>query len=316
MIVDAIPAQCCVPADGSAHAVIVDAHETDTAHVGPGESPAAPAAGEGPSVAVEPRSPVTPAPVSEPLEPLEPLSPIAPASAEKPLPPTPPAATEPALAPQAEPPMKEAPPAPVAEPAPIEEPPVPIEPPSDVPAPTPVPEEEAAPVESAPKPPAPKPPVENFFDEDGDDPAEKSAGQGRTPMKRKEPPREPVEDLFDEPEDEAPSGDEKPAPTERPADEAPGEEPSEKTEDDPFATLDAHPEPVRRWIDSSGLHETIGRLVEVHPDRVRILKRNGRYTTVPMQRLSKHDQAYATAVGERLAGRSPTRPAVTDTAHR
>jgi len=308
VIVDAIPAQCCVPADGSAHAVIVDAHETETAHVGPGESPAAPAAGEGPSVAVEPRSPVTPAPVSEPLEP---LSPIAPASAEKPLPPPPPAATEPALAPPAEPPMKEAPPAPVAEPAPIEEPPAPIEPPSDVPAPTPVPEEEAAPVESA-----PKPPVENFFDEDGDDPAEKSAGQGRTPMKRKEPPREPVEDLFDEPEDEAPSGDEKPAPAERPADDAPGEEPSEKTEDDPFATLDAHPEPVRRWIDSSGLHETIGRLVEVHPDRVRILKRNGRYTTVPMQRLSKHDQAYATAVGERLAGRSPTRPAVTDTAHR
>ena len=104
VIVDAIPAQCCVPADGSAHAVIVDAHETDTAHVGPGESPAAPAAGEGSSVAVEPRSPVTPAPVSEPLEPLEPLSPIAPASAEKPLPPTPPAATEPAdeLQPDAE----------------------------------------------------------------------------------------------------------------------------------------------------------------------------------------------------------------------
>lgn len=344
-VVESLPVQCCVPADGSAHPVIV---ETDHAGIAvPGHAESAPVPGASAPVAAEAIRPATPTPVREPLEP---LTPIAPASAEKPLAPTPPAVTEPApkaepqfktaaeilaesaekerlekaaaeaakpAAPAAEPPMKkETPAAPAPQPAPVDEPPAPIEPAPEKPAPAPVPEEPETPAEPAPKKPAPKPAAENFFDEDGDEPDEKPVSEDSPPTKKKDPAKEPIEDLFDEPEAEKPSSDAAPEPAEEPADEAPSQEPTEKTEDDPFAALDANPEQVRRWIDSSGLHETIGRLVEVHPDRVRILKRNGRYTTVPMHRLSQHDQAYAKAVGERLAGRAPARPAATDTARR
>lgn len=78
--------------------------------------------------------------------------------------------------------------------------------------------------------------------------------------------------------------------------------------DDPFSALP--PEPVRRWFDDSGSHDTVGQLVEVHPDRVRIRKLNGRFTTVAISRLSAADQSYVTATGERLAAK----PRLTDTA--
>jgi hypothetical protein len=129
---------------------------------------------------------------------------------------------------------------------------------------------------------------------------------------KKAPAEEPVEDLFGEPEAGTPAGDKAPAAKES-GDDAPAEEKTEKTADDPFALLDATPEPVRQWIDSTGRHQTIGRLVEVHPDRVRILKSNGHYTTVPLERLSRHDLSYVTQVGERIAAK---RPAITDTAQR
>ena len=80
--------------------------------------------------------------------------------------------------------------------------------------------------------------------------------------------------------------------------------------DDPFSALP--PEPVRRWLDASGSHDTVGQLVEVHPDRVRILKLNGRFTTVPISHLSAADQSYVTATGERLAAK----PRLTETAAR
>jgi hypothetical protein len=211
--------------------------------------------------------------------------------------------------------MKEAPAEPAPPPAPVEEPATPIEPVTEKPAPAPMPEEPEAPAEPAPKKPAPKPAAENFFDEDGDAVEDAPARENRAPMK-KDMPKEPVEDLFNEPEADTPPADSETEPTEKPAEEAPSEEPTEKTEDDPFAALEADPEPVRRWIDATGRHETIGRLVEVHSDRVRILKTNGRYTTVPMQQLSQHDRAYAATVGDRIAGRAPARPAATDTAHR
>lgn len=322
VIVESPPRQCCVPADGSAHAVIV---ETEQAIVSaPSEVLSAPAAEPtAPVAADEPRT-ATPTPVNEPLEPLEP---IAPASVEKPLSLAP--STEPAPVP--EPQFKTAaeilaesaekaqlekaaaepakPAAPAAEP-PMKE--VPIEPAYEEPAPTPVPEEPETPAEPAPKQPAPQRAAENFFDEDGDAVEEAPARENRAPMKKNGVPKEPVEDFFDEPEADTPPADSETDPTEQ----APSEERTEKTEDDPFAALEADPEPVRRWIDSTGRHETIGRLVEVHSDRVRILKTNGRHATVPMQQLSQHDRAYAATVGERLAGRAPARPATTDTARR
>lgn len=331
VVVESLPVQCCVPADGSARAVIVEMDEaaiTVPSHAEPASIPSTSA-----PVAAEATRPATPTPV---LEPLEPLTPIAPASAEQSPSPKPPAGAEPA--PATQPQFKTAaeiltesaekerlekaaaeaatPPAPepqfktaaeiLAESAEKET--------ADKPVPQPAPEgpqdrPTGPPMEKAP---SPQPIEENLFDEGNDDPAR----EDRVPMKKKAPPKEAIEDLFDEPEAETSPSSEQPESTEKPADEGPSEEPTEKTEDDPFAALDADPEPVRLWIDSSGRHQTIGRLVEVHSERVRILKANGRYTTVPMQQLSQHDQAYVASVGERLAGRAPAHPAATDTALR
>jgi chemotaxis protein histidine kinase CheA len=113
------------------------------------------------------------------------------------------------------------------------------------------------------------------------------------------------------PEIPAPAVPESPVPA--PATPAPAAEKSEgddkpAAEDDPFSALPA--EPVRRWFDDSGSHDTVGRLVEVHPDHVRIMKLNGRFTTVSRSRLSTADQSYVTTMGERLAAK----PSVTDTA--
>jgi hypothetical protein len=115
------------------------------------------------------------------------------------------------------------------------------------------------------------------------------------------------------PEIPAPAVPESPTPAPSPATPAPAAEKSEgddkpAADDDPFSALPA--EPVRRWFDDSGSHDTVGRLVEVHPDHVRIIKLNGRFTTVRRSRLSTADQSYVTTMGERLAAK----PSVTDTA--
>ena len=60
-------------------------------------------------------------------------------------------------------------------------------------------------------------------------------------------------------------------------------------------------EPVRRWIDDTGSHDTVGRLVEVHGDHVRILKLSGNFTRVPLERLSVADRSYVSGSSERLA---------------
>ncbi len=49
---------------------------------------------------------------------------------------------------------------------------------------------------------------------------------------------------------------------------------------------------VRTWRDNTGTFEVTGRLVVVMPDKVRLLKDNGRFTTVPMRRLSTDDRQY------------------------
>lgn len=84
------------------------------------------------------------------------------------------------------------------------------------------------------------------------------------------------ENLFDEPADQ------------------PEAEP--EAENDPFSAAGTLPfQPVRRWIDDTGRHETVGRLVEVQPDRIRILKANGRVVEVRLSRLSSHDQNHVAA---------------------
>jgi len=89
------------------------------------------------------------------------------------------------------------------------------------------------------------------------------------------------------------------------ADDVLEDQPEETEEKDPFAgitaPLKAPNEPTRRWLDNTGVHETVGKLVEVQTDWIRILKTNGAFSTVPLTRLCPHDQAYVAATGARLA---------------
>jgi hypothetical protein len=68
--------------------------------------------------------------------------------------------------------------------------------------------------------------------------------------------------------------------------------------DESLETLaaDARPEPtilpVRLWTDNTGVYQVRGRLAVIMDDHIRIFKENGRYATVPMQRLSQLDRDY------------------------
>jgi hypothetical protein len=50
--------------------------------------------------------------------------------------------------------------------------------------------------------------------------------------------------------------------------------------------------PMRVWNDNTGKFQIRGRLAEVQEGKVRIFKENGRFTTVPMDRLSPPDRDY------------------------
>ena len=83
------------------------------------------------------------------------------------------------------------------------------------------------------------------------------------------------------------------------ADEAPSEQPAGETS--PEAAFLVPDEPMRRWANAAGTHQTQGWLVALRADRVRILKVNGRHTTVSRESLSAEDRAYVSAVSDRLA---------------
>ena len=53
---------------------------------------------------------------------------------------------------------------------------------------------------------------------------------------------------------------------------------------------------MRTWTDSTGSFEVIGRVYDISVGSVRLLKDNGRFTTVPMHRLSRADQDYVDQV--------------------
>ena len=58
--------------------------------------------------------------------------------------------------------------------------------------------------------------------------------------------------------------------------------------------------PMRTWVDNTGLYSTRGRLVEVRVGEVRLLKENGRHSTVPLRRLSRTDRAYVLQIASQL----------------
>ena len=64
---------------------------------------------------------------------------------------------------------------------------------------------------------------------------------------------------------------------------------------------------MRVWIDNTGQYRTVGRLVVISKTYVRLLKQNGRHTTVPLTRLSNHDLGYVMAVAQKLTNDSTSR---------
>ena len=278
-------------------------------------APGSPAVLPTPTVAEEPIPDLKPA--------IAPQSPVAPASNEQPSP-EPQAKTEPPVTTAA-----------TAESKPAEPKPAEVDQPA---SPAPVNDLAGGPEV---KPAMPEPREPNLFDlygDDGDDapaeepPAERTVAEptdeanddGVTATDEQEmtETEEPADAAADE------SADEAPAPADEPANEAGGDEddateeaaPSPQAEPaqaeaDPFAAVAVPDEPMRHWSNDTGTHQARGWLVEIRHDRVRILKVNGRHTTVSIESLSAADRDYVSAVGGRLAAeREGISPAPTATA--
>ena len=296
--------------------IVVDAAPAQPAPATAAAQPM-PIAATGPSVLLKPT------PAEEPIPDLKPAiaaqSPVAPASNEQPMP-------EPAAAlgkPGLEKPALE-------NPGEADQPVVPA-------APMPAAVEDLA-GEPEVKPPQQEPKEPNLFDLYGDD-ADDEAAPSEEPPAASRPETaddnagEPAEDAAAETtpaaeaemteddaetseatatETEATDGDSEPA---EEADPAPEAEPEQAEADPAEAAMTVPNEPMRRWSNDSNTHHTQGWLVEVRADRVRILKVNGRHTTVLTESLSAADRDYVSAVGDRLAAEQQgTSPAPSTTA--
>ncbi len=263
-----------------------------------------------------------PPPVDEPAEPAEPAEPTPPEEPESPKPVDEP--EEPAEKPPAKKVVKEEP-AP-AEPKPTE--PKPTEPPAKPEPAKPdttlddlfgdLPAEEAAPKEAMP---AETPDTGDNLDDLFGPPAEEKPAA--------KPAEESLDDLFGPPAEKPPA--EKPPAEKPPAEKPPAEKPpaekppaekppAEKPPADkpaadagnlddlfgpPAAKKPAAADPfgdstqwqplelpMRLWVDNTGSYQVRARLLVVTSDGVRLLKENGRTTTVSVLRLSNADQSY------------------------
>ncbi len=96
--------------------------------------------------------------------------------------------------------------------------------------------------------------------------------------------------------------------TEETKPEADKKAPEENNFDDLFKSTSAPQQPTfqgaefRSWIDNTGSYEVKARLVMIYPDRIRLLKENGKHTTVPFTRLSDSDRQYVNWVAVSLTG--------------
>ena len=281
---------CCGEAMmGSADAIFIpDSHTSDRPIAEPPVSPET----SKPTLAPSEPTPAKPTPVpDEPLPAPTPEEAVTP----EPAPDVPPADPTSVPEPEPAPPVE---PAPADEEMPAEDPAVePIDPapapadPADV-VPDVAPEEpvpaEAPPAET------PAEEVDNLFGEEpaADAPAEKPADEPAAepadePVPEPAPADEPVDDLFGDPAaEEAPK-----APAE-----APAEKPADADVDNLFDSSNGPNRAsgitvsdYRKWIDNTGNYRVNARLVVVLNGKVRLFKENGRYTTVPFERLSEAD---------------------------
>ena len=313
--------------------IVVDAAPAQPA---PAAAQPMPIAATGPSVLLKPTPAEEPIPDLKPA--IAPQSPVAPASNEQPMPEPAAALGKPGLEKPGEADQPVAPAAPM--PASVED----LAGGPEVKLPKQEPKEpnlfdlygDDADDESAPseEPPADSRP--ETTDDDAGEPAEDAAAEttpaAEAEMTEAEAEASEAEASEAKPtEAEATDGDsetaEEAAPAEEPAAEdaaedaveeadAASEAAAEQAEADPAeAAMTVPNEPMRRWSNDSNTHHTQGWLVEVRADRVRILKVNGRHTTVLTESLSAADRDYVSAVGDRLAAQQQgTSPATMATA--
>ena len=186
------------------------------------------------------------------------------------------------------PPTEDGPPPamPAATPAPVE-PPAPAEP-------NLFEEVDAAPSRPAtpavePQPAAEEPPQDPPPDE------EPSATPATDPAPAAQPMQEPGPAAADEVPRAAPA-----------EDAAPVEDAAPAVEPEPAADPLSRSEPNRRWIDASGRYAVVGALVAVLDGRAEIRKPEGGSISVPLDRLSPFDRAYAEEAGRELATAATT----------
>lgn len=240
-------------------------------------------------VSVSPARPVTPG--DQPVEP---------ASATAPADPAPPATREPerdaTTTPAESPPELSLPPNP--EPA-SPEPPTEAEPPSAMPAPAP-----------AAEPPAPAEP--NLFEEVDAAPAQPATPAVEPQPAAEEPPQDPAPEEepattpANDPDTARPIAEPAPAAADDVSEPAPVEGAAPAVEPEPAAEPLSRSAPNRRWIDVSGRYAVVGALVAVIDGRAEIRKPAGGSVSVPLDRLSPFDRAYAEEAGRSLAAAATT----------
>jgi hypothetical protein len=147
--------------------------------------------------------------------------------------------------------------------------------------------------------------LDSLFDEPAATPAEEPELPAETPAAPAEDEAE-IDDLFSSPaaeestEPAAPAEAVAPPEEAAPAEEsapATGEENGEDSFEDLFNSIDSVlSEPgglastgLRRWVDNTGEFSCRGRLIDVRNGQVKLLKDNGRTSTVPLDRLSQAD---------------------------
>jgi hypothetical protein len=191
-------------------------------------------------------------------------------------------------------------PEPTPQPGPATEPPAPAEPNLF---------EEA---DASPAPPAGKP--EAAADEPARDPL--PAAEPEPPATDPEPPATDPEPPATDPEPTA--TDPEPTPEPEPPNTAPVEnvpepaaEPAPPDAVEPAADPLSRSERNRRWIDASGRYAVVGALVSVLDGRAEIRRPDGRSISVPLDRLSPFDRAYAEEAGRWIAGAAVARPTET-----
>jgi hypothetical protein len=152
---------------------------------------------------------------------------------------------------------------------------------------------------------------DDLFGEPADNKPEMKDEEPKSTEEKPAPAAE--EDLFGTPEPEAPAADEK-ATNEKPADEKPAdasaaEKSDEKpSSDDKESSIDDlfKDSSFRTWKDNTGSFTVRAKLVVIYGNSVRLLKENGRYTTVSFKRLSEKDRSYVSAVLARLSDDAKT----------